>query len=640
MSIKRYLSLIAIVVLAFSWARADMGGYTLRHVTINAVVHENSTWDVTETLVVDFNEPRHGIYKYIPSRFFYVVPDKDGEPRENIYKNKIKNVSVEDFKYSTETDETAAENTIIKIGSGSKYVEGIQVYKIHYTIQYMDDRCSTEDFLCHTVWGSGWETVTDKLDFNITFDKPLPADLKLNLYSGPRGATNNADEVVYKVKASTISGHVTNLGANHAITISAKLPQGFWKAKGKNKALLYIMLLIAIAAAVMFLVDIFKNKQRKPVRTVSFYPPEGMSSAEVGKIIDDSTDPEDLASLIPWFAHKGYITITEVPGEKGLFGQKTDLKLTKVCPLMPDAPSYQTRFMNAIFGKKSTVYLSLLGDRHVEMELATNALDKMFTGKNKLADMTNGILWWLLLLIAAVGVFWTSHVTDMFDEGLAIVGGITCVGEALVLGMIRCYGGYRRYFRSNMAKIAEQIICLAIAATSIALTLWIIGDDVLCYSSIYLYIGTAVLLTLSFLTDRTVVDTDYRIDMMGQLLGLRDFIKTAEQDRLKMLVDENPHYFYDILPYAMVFGLSDKWSEQFKNIKFENPSWYHTTTPDMMMSPYMMSHAISSTVCSSIRDAVASASVDPTSSSSSGGYSGGGSSFSGGGGGGGGGGSW
>ncbi|MCQ2288967.1 MAG: DUF2207 domain-containing protein [Muribaculaceae bacterium] len=640
MNNKRYLSFVAIVVLAFSWARADRGGYTLRHTTIDAVVHENNKWDITETLVVDFDEPRHGIYKYVPSRFFYAVPDKDGGFIENVYKNIIKDVSVDGYNYSVEEDETKAENTIIKIGSGSSFVEGIQVYKIHYTIQYLDDRCSTEDFLCHTLWGDGWNTVADTLDFNVKFDKPLPANTKLNLYSGPRGSTENADSVAYTLNGSTITGHVTNLGANHAITISAKLPQGFWKAESKNKAMLYLMLLITIAAAVMYLRDIFKNKQRKPVRTVSFYPPEGMSSAEVGKIIDDSTDPEDLASLIPWFAHKGFITITEVPGEKGLFGQKTDLKLTKVCPLMPDAPSYQTRFMNAIFGSKSTVYLSLLGDRHVEMELATHALDSKFKGENQLTDITYGILWWLLMLVAAVGVYWTSHVTDMFNEDLALLGAFTGAGASLVIALVRGYGAYRRHIRSTAAKAIEHFICLALFGAAMFFSTQLFNEADLCYPIIYFYAGTAILCALSYMIDRSIIDTDYRIDLMGQLLGLRDFIKTAEHARLKMLVDENPQYFYDILPYAMVFGLSDKWSEQFKNIKFDNPSWYYSSRPETMMSPYMMSHAISSTVCHSIKDAVASASVDPTSSSSSGGFSGGGSSFSGGGGGGGGGGSW
>ena len=41
-----------------------------------------------------------------------------------------------------------------------------------------------------------------------------------------------------------------------------------------------------------------------------------------------------------------------------------------------------------------------------------------------------------------------------------------------------------------------------------------------------------------------------------------------------MLIEEDPEYFFNILPYAMVFGLSDHWSKQFKALKIKPPSWY------------------------------------------------------------------
>ena len=37
---------------------------------------------------------------------------------------------------------------------------------------------------------------------------------------------------------------------------------------------------------------------------------------------------------------------------------------------------------------------------------------------------------------------------------------------------------------------------------------------------------------------------------LGQILGLKDFIMTAEKDRLELLVKDDPQAFYSILPYA------------------------------------------------------------------------------------------
>ena len=42
---------------------------------------------------------------------------------------------------------------------------------------------------------------------------------------------------------------------------------------------------------------------------------------------------------------------------------------------------------------------------------------------------------------------------------------------------------------------------------------------------------------------------------------------TAEKDKLESLVEKNPHYFYDILPYTYVLNISKKWIRKFENIK-------------------------------------------------------------------------
>ncbi len=67
-------------------------------------------------------------------------------------------------------------------------------------------------------------------------------------------------------------------------------------------------------------------------------------------------------------------------------------------------------------------------------------------------------------------------------------------------------------------------------------------------------------------------------EILGKLLGLKEFIRLAELDRLQLLVEENPSYFYDVLPYAYVMGLSKKWAKKFENITMKTPDWYHGTT--------------------------------------------------------------
>ncbi|MPN46599.1 hypothetical protein SDC9_194190 [bioreactor metagenome] len=63
--------------------------------------------------------------------------------------------------------------------------------------------------------------------------------------------------------------------------------------------------------------------------------------------------------------------------------------------------------------------------------------------------------------------------------------------------------------------------------------------------------------------------------LLGRLLGFKNFLERAEKQRIERLVQENPTYFYDVLPYAYVLGVSDKWAKNFEGITTRPPDWYH-----------------------------------------------------------------
>lgn len=124
---------------------------------------------------------------------------------------------------------------------------------------------------------------------------------------------------------------------------------------------------------------------------------------------------------------------------------------------------------------------------------------------------------------------------------------------------------------------------------------------------------------------------------LGQILGLKKFILEAEKDRLEMLVHDDPSYFYSILPYAYVLGISDTWSKKFESINIQSPDWYVGANGDVF-STIMWMHYFNSTMHT--LNSTLPSSITPPKSGSGGFSSGGGGGFSGGGFGGGGGGSW
>lgn len=116
--------------------------------------------------------------------------------------------------------------------------------------------------------------------------------------------------------------------------------------------------------------------------------------------------------------------------------------------------------------------------------------------------------------------------------------------------------------------------------------------------------------------------------VLSDLKGFKQFIRVAEEGKLKMLLEEDPNYFENTMAYALAFGLFGQWAKKFAALDIPPPNWYSSTAGVMSMNSFTNSFS------KSIQSAQSNMVSSPSSSSSSGGGS------SGGGFGGGGGGSW
>lgn len=71
------------------------------------------------------------------------------------------------------------------------------------------------------------------------------------------------------------------------------------------------------------------------------------------------------------------------------------------------------------------------------------------------------------------------------------------------------------------------------------------------------------------------------------LLGFREFIEIAEKDRIKKFADEDPKIFDRILPFALVFGLEEKWAEAFSDVFTDPPDWYSSNRYGATFHPHI-----------------------------------------------------
>ena len=162
---------------------------------------------------------------------------------------------------------------------------------------------------------------------------------------------------------------------------------------------------------------------------------------------------------------------------------------------------------------------------------------------------------------------------------------------------------------------------------------YVITGDVAFLNTIYkvLFYIASILNIIYIVFNKKMRQESY--DLYNEIMGFRDFLKKVEKEKLELLVEENPNYFYDILPYAYVLGISRKWSKKFEFIPIQEASWYTGSINNNVFNAVAFTRSFNQTLMS-VSAASSSRPTESSGSSSGGGsFSGGGGSSGGGGGG-------
>lgn len=589
----------------------DSYDYVIDSYNVDIKVNENNTFDITETITAYFNVSKHGIYRTIPLR--NTITRLDGTTSKN--RAKITNLKV-DNEYSTSR---VNGNYQIKIGSADKTLIGEQKYVISYNYNIGKDPSKDYDEFYYNIIGNEWDTVIGNVSFSITMPKDFD-ESKLGFSSGTIGSTNSS-LVNYIVDGNTITGQYNAiLDKGEALTVRLELEEGYFVGAGFNtNPIYYLLYLLPIIFLLIALFWWYKyGRDDQVIETVEFYPPEGFNSLEIGFLYKGKANSEDVISLLIYLANKGYLKISETE-EKSLFSKNKGFKITKLKEYDGDNANEKT-FLNGLFKNKTEVTATDLYDEFYKTtnKIILNTNNK--ENKNKIFVKTgiSKFVLIVLMIIATYCIITIKPVLEYSDADTLMVALLfPLIGFSVLFSMV--------FGKTNKAtKIFGFIWGLGFGGAPWLATVFPALLDNTIYLIGYL-IGLGCLIGLIYIFKILPKRTPYGNEILGKIKGFKTFLETAEKDKLESMIIDNPTYFYDILPYTYVLGISDKWINKFESINLQAPQWYdsphsfNTTTFRTFMNTTMKS---------------ANSSMSSSSSSSSGGGS------SGGGSGGGGGGSW
>lgn len=609
--------------------------YVIDAYDVNIKVNENNTLDITETITAYFNVQKHGIFRKIPLR--NEVRRLDGTTTKNRVKVSALQVN-EQYTTSRTTDYLE-----VKIGDPDNTLSGEKIYTISYTYNMGKDPMKDYDEFYHDIIGSEWDTVIGNITFKITMPKDFDPS-KLGFSSGTVGSTGNS-QVEYSINGNVITGKYNGeLDAHEALTVRVELEEGYFVGAGfKNEpGIIALFLIPLICFVIAFLIWLKYGNDDEIVETIEFYPPTNMNSLIVGFLYKGTATDEDVVSLLIYLANQGYLKIEEIK-RKNKFAE-TGIRITKLREY--DGYDENERlFFNGLFKRRTTSYKKSEGktssDEYKEYVTTSDLYNNFYRTMNKIKQNINkksniheiyekGSLnkkvYVILLLVVSLV---TTIAIPTYDYGGMGFVGMTCFLILFYLPFFIAFGSAKAHIVAKICVFGFLIFHASMFMLALPITEAIFSESIYLLSTIY---GIACVVGLLTICNYMPKRTPYGAAMLGKLQGFKRFLETAEKQRLEAMVMENPNYFYDVLPYTYVLGVSDKWIRQFEEIGLKAPDWYDGHDN---FNPNTFGKFLTDTMASTASSMTSS----PSSSSGGGGGSSGGGS-SGGGSGGGGGGSW
>ena len=455
-------------------------------------------------------------------------------------------------------------------------------YRVHNAIRfyYAGSEPGAIDELYWNVTGNGWDMSIDHVRADVILpDGVTPS--RTAVYTGFAGATGNAATIAKDLNEISFNG-LRGLGPHEGMTIGVGWPAGHIASRPSQARQQFMDSLRYLPAAIPFLVffltyRVWDRRGRDPEElsyVVRYEPIKGLSPAESGTLIDNTADMQDITSTLVDLAVRGYVRIEEIT-ESHLLGlsKSTDyvFHLLKPIPewaqLAPHEQSYLGGLMDATPTGETDVRLSEL--------------------RNKFYKSLGGI---------RDGIY-----DSLVEKGFYLRRPDKVKGAWLVsAGFVFMLGFFLIGATGSMGLTAISIPALVFAMFGSALTLGIFG---------------------LIMPARTVAGARAR----ESTLGFKEFLERVEVERYRKMIT-SPAMFEKYLPYAMAFGVADKWAKAFESMNLQPPTWYVGTSG----APFNVG-SFTSSMSSMATSAASTMSSSPSSSGSGGGGSSGGGSGGGGG---------
>jgi hypothetical protein len=392
-------------------------------------------------------------------------------------------------------------------------------YRVRNGLKFFEDH----DELYWNVTGDEWDVPIEQASARIILP-PQTTGIRAQAFTGAYGAREAAATV-----------EIVGAGVEMTMTRALGFREGLTAVVGWNKGIVaaptaldqtHTFLVSNWALGIPLLVFIVmyrlwatrgRDPRLRPI-TVLYEPPDRLTPAEAGTLVDDSPDTRDLTATVVDLAVRGYLRIAEQKAEH-LFGlwSSTDYRFhrTKSSQEWTTLPIYERLLLEALFKDSTTDDVSLSSLENRFYRSLPPIQDAIFESLQKRK-------------------YYTQR-PDRVKQGY-LIGGI-------VLGMLLTFALSALADRWGMAPLT------------------FLGAGAL---SGLIVVGFGRIMPARTLQGSRALEG---------VLGFEEFLTRVEADRFDRVI-KTPELFEKFLPYAMALGVEKNWAGAFESIVMTAPAWY------------------------------------------------------------------
>lgn len=535
------------------YAASDTTSYEIKSYDLNVEVKKNHNYVVNKKIEVYLPQDRDSLSFDIPGG-----------------KYRVSKVSVKGVDYKLEKADAKYHINLVQT---NKLKKGTHTFNISYTLQEYMDKNSNYDLFYLNALSSDWEVPIQKLRLTLK----LPEDFKwddLQYYAGQFGTQDVSNKMSHRIDGNTVIMTGEMIPADFGITFKAELPDGYWVNPLNNEwTINFALLLFLVTATAVLIFWIIGGRDPKFKKKRLPKPIEGISTADVAYIFNGHLSIRDLVPLLVRLGIGGSLKIVEYRPKK--------YRMFKESAPTTD----EDRYIRSIY---SSLFEDTYEGRAIEMDDIGKHLHRIlhnveasvasgYSAKNMHArTRLSSVLRVLSIAFASVVSALVPILTQMYqyEEQIKIGKSVGILIISIVLLVLITHRFDLRYdmdTKQYRASMGLYTVLYVMLIGYVGYLIYICSKSIVV-PVLMILLGFFMMIMTCLMTARAHENAR----LANRILGMRNFMDSSDPLELVALQNEDPNYYYHMIPYAMQFSQLEQWAGKFKNIKIEPPAWFES----------------------------------------------------------------